>query len=40
MAYEEPDLFSLEGRLLKGIRTAVSNIFRTVTWERDKCGSM
>lgn len=31
MAYKEPDLFSLERRILQGITTAVSNIFRTVT---------
>ena len=39
MVYEELDLFSLE-RLLKGIMTAVSNIFRTVTWERNKSCSL
>lgn len=39
MVYEELDLFSLE-RILKGIMTAVSNIFRTVTWERNKSCSL
>ena len=35
MAYKEPGLFSLERRILQGVMTAVSNIFRMVTRERN-----
>lgn len=34
MAFQKLDLFSLE-RILVDIMTAVTNIFRTVTWERN-----